>query len=114
QEEIEQMNHVYGGIKNLAGKPGAVFVADINEDVNAVREAKKLGVPVVAIVDTNTDPTDIDFPIPCNDDAIKAVKLVTDYIQSAVDAGKAKAKTEAKPEENQAEEPKKATTAKTD
>src|SRR5690606_1410637 len=78
QEEIEQMNHVYGGIKNLAGKPGAVFVADINEDVNAVREAKKLGVPVVAIVDTNTDPTDIDFPIPCNDDAIKAVKLVTD------------------------------------
>lgn len=114
QEEIDQMNHVYGGVKNLAGKPGAVFVADINEDVNAVREAKKLGVPVVAIVDTNTDPTDIDFPIPCNDDAIKAIKLVTDYIQSAVETGKAKAKTEAKPEDTKAEEPKKAATAKTD
>lgn len=114
QEEIEQLNHIYGGIKNMAGKPGAVYIVDINEEVNAVREAKKLGIPVVAIVDTNTDPTDIDYPIPCNDDAIKAIKLVTDYIQSAIETGKAKAKTADKPEPKKAEEAKKPVTAKTD
>ncbi len=99
-EEIEEMNHNYGGIKNLVGNPGVVFVTDINEDVNAVREARRLNVPVVALVDTNTDPSDIDFPIPCNDDAIKAIKVVTDYIVAAVEAGKAKSKQLAKPADN--------------
>lgn len=93
QEEISQMNILYGGIKNMAGKPGAMFVVDINEEANAIREARRLGIPVIALVDTNTDPTDITYPIPCNDDAIKAIKLVTDYIQSAIEAGKAKAKS---------------------
>ena len=114
QEEIEQLNHIYGGIKNLVGRPGALFVADINEDVNAVREAKRLNIPVVAIVDTNTDPTDINYPIPCNDDAIKAIKLVTSYIQSAVETGKAKVKKDDKKADVKPEEPKKAATAKTD
>lgn len=90
QEEIDEMNHIYGGIKNLAAKPGAVFVTDITHDVNAVREARKLGVPVVAIVDTNADPTLIDYPIPANDDAIKTIQLIADYMQAAIDAGKAK------------------------
>lgn len=117
QEEIEEMNHIYGGVKNLAAKPGAVFVTDVTHDVNAVREARKLGVPIVGIVDTNADPTLIDYPIPANDDAIKTIQLIADYVQAAIEAGKAKhdkkvEKTEAdqakieKVEAAKAEEPK--------
>lgn len=95
QEEIEEMNNLYGGIKAMAPKPNAVFVFDILHDVNAVREARKLGLPVVAIVDTNTDPTDINYPIPCNDDAIKALQVVADYAEKAIMAGRAKQKTTA-------------------
>ncbi|HSX46480.1 MAG TPA: 30S ribosomal protein S2 [Patescibacteria group bacterium] len=90
QEEIDEMNHLYGGIKNLSPKPGAVFVTDVLNDMNAVREARKLGVPVIAIVDTNADPTLIDYPIPANDDAIKTIQLIADYLQQAIEAGKAK------------------------
>jgi len=90
QEEIDEMNHVYGGVKNMAARPGAVFVTDVTHDVNAVREARKLGVLIVALVDTNADPSQIDYAIPCNDDAIKAIKLVVDYIQAAIEAGKNK------------------------
>ena len=90
QEEIDAMNHMYGGIKNLAAKPGAVFVSDVTHDLNAVKEARKLGVPVVGIVDTNADPTLIDYVIPANDDAIKTIKLIAEYVQSAIEAGKAK------------------------
>lgn len=90
QEEIDEMNHMYGGIKNMAAKPGAVFVSDILHDANAVREANKLGIPVVAIVDTNTDPTPITYPVPANDDAIKTIQLIADYIKAAIEAGQAK------------------------
>lgn len=90
QEEIDYMNHLYGGIKNMAAKPGAVFVFDMTHDVNAVREAKKLGVPVIALADTNANPTDVDYAIPCNDDALKALQLVADYVQKAIEAGQAK------------------------
>lgn len=104
QEEIEEMNHLYGGIKDLHAKPGAVFIVDVIHEVNAVREARKLGLPIVAIVDTNADPTGIDYPIPCNDDAIKAIQLVVDYVQGAIEAGKAKhAKKADKPTEDKAE-----------
>ncbi len=92
QEEIEEMNHLYGGIKNMTGKPGVMFVVDINEEINAVREARRLKIPVVALVDTNTDPTLIDIPIPCNDDAIKAIKLITDYVVATIETGKTKIK----------------------
>lgn len=98
QEEIDQMNEVYGGIKNMAARPGAIFIIDIVHDVNAVREAKKLGVPIVGIVDTNANPTDINYPIPANDDAIKSIQLITDYVKSAVEQGKAKIKTDDKDE----------------
>lgn len=91
QEEIDQMNVLYGGIKELNAKPGAVVIFDVVHDVNAVKEAKKLGLPIVGIVDTNADPTDITYPIPMNDDAIKALQLVADYMETAVSAGKAKA-----------------------
>ncbi len=90
QEEIDAMNTIYGGIKNMAAKVGAVFVFDITADVNAVKEARKLGLPIVALVDTNADPTLVTYPIPCNDDAIKTVTLVAEYLKKAIEAGKAK------------------------
>lgn len=91
QEEIDDMNHIYGGVKNLAARPGAVFVFDITHDVNAVREANKLGIPVVALVDSNADPSQVAYPIPCNDDAIKALQLVGEYVGKALANGGAKA-----------------------
>lgn len=90
QEQIDAMNHNYSGIKDMNGRPGAVFVADILEDKNAVNEAVKLGIPVIAIVDTNTDPSNIDYPIPANDDAIGAVKMIVDLLADGVQAGRGK------------------------
>jgi small subunit ribosomal protein S2 len=90
QEEIDEMNRIYGGIKNMAPRVGAVFVLDVVSDINAVREAKKLGLPIVALVDTNADPSLADYPIPCNDDAIKTIQLVMDYIKQAIEEGKGK------------------------
>jgi small subunit ribosomal protein S2 len=92
QEEIDAMNLIYGGIKELPAKPGAVFVVDVLNDINAVREAKKLHVPVVALTDTNVDPTLVDYAIPCNDDAAKTINLILDYVQQAIVAGQNKAK----------------------
>jgi small subunit ribosomal protein S2 len=91
QEEIDAMNVIYGGIKNMAARVGAVFVFDIVHDVNAVREATKLGIPIVALVDTNADPSTVTYPIPSNDDAIKTIQLMADYVKSAIEAGKDKA-----------------------
>jgi small subunit ribosomal protein S2 len=90
QEEIDEMNRIYGGIKNMASRVGAVFVIDVVNDVNAIREAKKLGLPIVAIVDTNADPSQVDYPIPANDDAIKSIKLIVDYVKQAIEEGKGK------------------------
>ncbi|MEK7621336.1 MAG: 30S ribosomal protein S2, partial [Patescibacteria group bacterium] len=95
-EEISELNKKYGGIKNLEGKPGIVFVTDILSDANAVREAKKLDIPVVAVVDTNADPSDIDYVIPGNDDAIKGISLILDYVKKAVLEGQAAVKKETK------------------
>lgn len=92
QEEIDELNRLYGGVKELNARPGAVFIVDIVHDVNAVREATKLGIPIVGIVDTNADPSLVQYPIPANDDAIKAIQLITDYVQAAIEAGKAKVK----------------------
>ncbi len=91
QEEIDSMNFLYGGIKDMHAKVGAVFVFDPTHDKNAVLEARKLGVPIVAICDTNCDPSMITHPIPCNDDAIKTLQLIADYVKAAVEDGKAKA-----------------------
>lgn len=92
QEEIERMNNMYGGIKDLRGKPGLVYVTDVVTDHLAVKEAKRLGVPVIGVVDTNADPTGIDFPIPANDDAVKAIQALLDCVVAAVNEGKASAK----------------------
>lgn len=92
QEEIERLNTLYGGIKELHKRPGALFVADIVSDANAVREANRLNIPIIAIVDTNADPTQVTYPIPANDDAIKTIQLITGYVTSAISDGKAAAK----------------------
>jgi small subunit ribosomal protein S2 len=102
QEEIDDKNSIYGGIKNMAQRPGAVFVFDMVEDVNAVREARKLGVPVIGLVDTNADPTQADIAVPCNDDAIKTIELVADYLRQAVSTGQAKSAKTAEPAEKTA------------
>ncbi len=87
QEEIDDLNIKYGGIKDLNGKPGALLVIDVIGDTNAIKEAKTLGVPVIAVVDTNADPTLIDYVIPGNDDAIKGVQLILDYVTAAISSG---------------------------
>lgn len=89
QEEIDDMNHIYGGIKNLAARPGAIFVFDLIAEANAVREAHKLNIPVVALADTNADPTQATYAVPCNDDAIKTLNLIAGYVQAAIEAGSA-------------------------
>ncbi|HVS78804.1 MAG TPA: 30S ribosomal protein S2 [Candidatus Saccharimonadales bacterium] len=107
QEEIDEMNRYYGGIKEMAAKPGAVFVVDILTDEIAVKEAHKLGVPVVAMVDTNADPSMVDYPIPANDDATKTINLILDYVQAAIEAGQKKtAKTADKAEKPAVAKPK--------
>lgn len=92
-EEIEALNHKYGGIKDLNGQPGAIFVTDVIEDANAIKEARKLNIPVVAIVDTNANPDVVDYVIPGNDDAIKGIRLILDYAAAAIREGKGSAKS---------------------
>ena len=92
QEEIDEMNVLYGGIKDMQGQPGLVYVTDVVADHLAVKEARRLGIPVVGVVDTNADPTLIDYVIPANDDALKAIQLILGYVVEAIEAGKAKQK----------------------
>lgn len=98
QEEIDELNRIYGGIKEMNSKPGAVFIVDIVDDRNAVNEARKMGLPIVAIVDSNADPTLVNYPIPANDDAIKSIELIVGYVQAAIEQGKGKIKTADKSE----------------
>ncbi len=86
--EIEKLEKFLGGIKNMKTLPKALFVVDPRKEKIAVAEAKKLGIPVVAIVDTNCDPDDIDYVIPGNDDAIRAVKLIASCMADAILEGK--------------------------
>ncbi len=88
EKERMKLERNLNGIRYMADLPGVVFVVDIKKEYIAVREAKKLGIPVIAIVDTNCDPNDVDFPIPGNDDAIRAIQLITSKIADAVNEGK--------------------------
>lgn len=104
KKEVQNLNHeadklekFLGGIKDMDGMPGAVFVVDPKKERIAVREARILGIPVVGIVDTNCDPDDVDYIIPANDDAIRAVKLIAGCMADAV--------LEAKQGESMAEAP---------
>ena len=86
--EIEKLEKFMGGIKNMKGVPGAMFVVDPRKERIAIAEAKRLGIPVVAIVDTNCDPDEVDFVIPGNDDAIRAVKLIAGAMADAILEGR--------------------------
>ena len=88
QKEIFDLEKSYGGIKTMERLPDAIFIVDPKKERNAVLEAKKLGIPVVAIVDTNCDPDDADYIIPGNDDAIRAIKLISSALADAVIEGK--------------------------
>ena len=87
EEKITKLNRSLGGIKTLKTLPGAIFVVDVGKDNIAILEAKKLGVPTVALVDTDCDPTPIDYPIPGNDDAIRSIRLVSAKIAEACNRG---------------------------
>lgn len=84
KEELEKLETKMGGIKDMNDFPGAIFVTDIKENDLAIKEAKKSGIPVIALADTNVDPTVVDYPIPSNDDAISSVRLILSYICKAI------------------------------
>ena len=104
--EIEKLEKFLGGIKTMNKLPGALFIVDPRKEKIAVSEAKKLGIPVVAIVDTNCDPDEIDYVIPGNDDAIRAVKLIAQTMADAIIEGRQGADAEAQAEEETAAEEK--------
>ncbi len=87
-KERIKLDAVIGGIRTMNGLPGAIFVVDPKKESIAVREGKRLGIPIVALVDTNCDPDDVDYIIPGNDDAIRAVRLITSKIADACIEGK--------------------------
>mgnify|MGYP003643966405 CR=1 FL=1 len=85
--EKEKLERVLGGIADLTRLPAALFIVDIKREHIAVKEAQKLNIPVFAIVDTNSNPNEVDFPIPGNDDAYKSVKLILSYISEVIEEG---------------------------
>jgi small subunit ribosomal protein S2 len=85
--EFEKLERILGGIADLARLPGALFVVDVKREHIAIDEARKLGLPIIAMVDTNTDPDLVDFPIPANDDALKSIELITSVIAQAITEG---------------------------
>ena len=87
-EKIEKMNRQMGGFKEMTTLPGTIFIIDPTKERIAIAEAQRMGVPIVAIVDTNCNPEDVDYPIPANDDAIRAIKLICNKIAEAVIEGK--------------------------
>lgn len=89
QEEIDSLNTRYGGIKEMRGKPGAVVVMGAVADRNAIAEARKLNIPVIAVCDTNADPTGIDYVIPANDDAIAVLQMIATQLADGIKAGSA-------------------------
>ncbi len=103
-KEKSDLERDYGGIKTMETLPSVVFIVDPRKEKNAVAEAKKLGIPVVAIVDTNCDPDDADYVIPGNDDAIRAIKLITSVLADAVIEGKQGEQVEDASEEDKAED----------
>ncbi len=90
QEKIERLNDIYSGIKNMNNIPSAVFVVDAVIDHICISEANKLNIPIVAIVDSNADPTKISYPIPANDDSTKTIRLILEYLEKTIIAAKSK------------------------
>ena len=88
KNEMEKLEKNLGGIKNMTNMPGAMFVVDPKNERIAVQEARKLNIPIIGLIDTNCNPEDVDYPIPGNDDAIRAVKLITDVMANAIIEGR--------------------------
>ncbi len=84
---IEKLNRYLGGIKDMTSLPGALFIVDVGRENIAVAEARRAGIPIIALVDTDCDPTSIDWPIPGNDDAIRSIRLVSGHIARSAQAG---------------------------
>ncbi len=84
QAEIAKLEKYLGGVKDMNKLPGALFIVDPRKERNAIAEARKLGIPIIAVVDTNCDPEEVDYVIPGNDDAIRAIKLISQTIANAV------------------------------
>lgn len=87
RREMQRMNRNFEGLLNIEGLPGALFVIDIKNEATAVKEAKRLGIPVIAIADTNTDPTQVSCPIPGNDDSVRSLRILLDEIVGSVRHG---------------------------
>jgi len=85
--ETAKLRKVLGGIENLNRLPSAIFIVDISHEHIALAEAKKIGLRTIGMVDTNSDPTSIEFPIPANDDASKSVAIITEYVTNAIKEG---------------------------
>ena len=85
--KIEKLNRYLGGIKDMTSLPGALFIVDVGRENIAVAEARRAGIPIIALVDTDCDPTSIDWPIPGNDDAIRSIRLVSGHIARSAQAG---------------------------
>jgi len=105
-----KLNTNLGGIRKMKGVPDAVFIVDTSEEETAVREANKLGIPVIGVVDTNCDPTLVRYPIPGNDDAIRSISLFTRVMADAIEEGR-KTRNEGKEQGVDMAEPKKETAA---
>ena len=88
KKEMDKLNKNLGGIKEMTELPGVIFVVDPKKEHIAILEARKLNIPVIGLVDTNCDPDDVDYVIPGNDDAIRAVKLITDVMANAIIEGR--------------------------
>ena len=84
QNSAEKLNKALGGIKNMDGKPDILFIVDTNKEVLAVKEANKIGVPIVAVIDSNSNPEGIDFPIPGNDDAIRSIEYYCSTVSETI------------------------------
>ena len=109
KKEMEKLEKNLGGIKDMEELPGVIFLVDPKKERIAILEAKKLGIPVVGLVDTNCNPEELDYPIPGNDDAIRAVKLVADVMANAVIEGKQGESFEPEMQEEQTAETEEAT-----
>ena len=90
RKKIQELSALYSGVQDLKDRPDIVFVVDINRDQIAVKEAKRCGIPVVALVDTNSDPDPIDFIIPANDDSLKSLEYLLGLVKEALSASKSK------------------------
>ena len=88
KKEMEKLEKYLGGVKEMKKLPGAMFVVDPRKEHNAIAEARKLHIPIVAIVDTNCDPDEVDYVIPANDDAIRAIRLIASTMANAVQEGR--------------------------